>query len=98
MKGLFGHGRCHWICGRGYGLDQGALERYFGSIGLATPEGFSYIKVNIERASAEKPSQFECTPQGYSEVAWGAEAIDLPAAGSSPFEAASSTLRRTPRS
>ncbi|MGO4133245.1 hypothetical protein ACEQ6A_01640 [Rhizobium brockwellii] len=45
----------------GYRLDQGALERYFASIGLATPEGFSYIKVNIERAAAEKPSLSECT-------------------------------------
>ncbi|KZS54108.1 hypothetical protein [Rhizobium anhuiense] len=45
----------------GYRLDQGALERYFASVGLATPEGFSYIKVNIERAAAEKPSASECT-------------------------------------
>ncbi|TBE20532.1 hypothetical protein [Rhizobium ruizarguesonis] len=47
------------VCG--YRLDQGALERYFASVGLATPEGFSYTKVNIERSSAEKPSPSECT-------------------------------------
>lgn len=45
----------------GYRLDQVALERYFASVGLATPEGFSYLKVNIERATAEKPSPSECT-------------------------------------
>ncbi|KEC73892.1 hypothetical protein RLPCCGM1_c2011 [Rhizobium leguminosarum bv. phaseoli CCGM1] len=47
------------VCG--YSLDRSALERYFTSAGLATPEGFSYVSANMKHLFTEKPSEDECT-------------------------------------
>lgn len=45
----------------GYKVDQAGLETYFEKVGLSTPEGLSYVTVNVPRQVKEPPSEAGCT-------------------------------------
>lgn len=45
----------------GYKVDQSGLEKYFEKVGLSSPEGLSYVTVNVPRQAKEPPSEAGCT-------------------------------------